>query len=70
MKLNELIENLQYLSDKFGDTDVYIWNDSKMCHVPLNSVKYPLADDFVEGLKDDKDYIEDFNMILESVVLN
>ena len=70
MKVSELINELQDILHNYGDTDVYVWNDMKMCHTPINYVRFPVAEDFVMGLKDDKQYVEDFNMILESAVLS
>jgi len=69
MKLKDFINKLRLIYNKYGDTDVYMWNDSQMRHVPVNDVKFPLADDFVEGLANDKEYVDDFNMILESVII-
>ena len=70
MKVTELIKELQDIVSNYGDTDVYIWNEQRMRHVSVEHVNFPVAEDFVMGLKDDKDYVDDFNMILESAVLS
>ena len=38
--------------------------------MPVNHVKFLVAEDFIVGLKDNKDYVDDFNMIFESAVLS
>ena len=70
MKITELIKELQDILYNYGDTDVYMWNEQRMRHIPINYVKFPVAEDFIVGLKDNKDYIDDFNMIFESAVLS
>ena len=42
----------------------------RMRHIPVNHVKFPVAEDFIIGLKDNKEYVDDFNMIFESAVLS
>ena len=56
MKITELIKELQDIHYKYGDTDVYMWNEQRMRHIPVNHVKFPVAEDFIIGLKDNKDY--------------
>ena len=70
MKITELIKELQDILYNYGDTDVYVWNEQRMCHMPVNHVKFPVAEDFIIGLKDNKEYVDDFNMIFESAVLS
>ena len=70
MKLTELIKELQDILYNYGDTDVYVWNEQRMRHILVNHVKFPVAEDFIVGLKDNKDYVDDFNMIFESAVLS
>ncbi len=70
MKITELIKELQDILYNYGDTDVYVWNEQQMHHVPVDHVRFSVPEDFVMRLKDDKDYVEDFNMILESTVLS
>ena len=70
MKITELIKELQDILYNYGDTDVYIWNEQRMRHILVNHVKFPVAEDFIVGLKDNKDYVDDFNMIFESAVLS
>ena len=69
MKVSELIKELQDILNNHGDTDTYIWNESTMKHMPVHKVHFPVTEDFVIGLKDDKEYVDDFNMILESAVI-
>lgn len=69
MKVTKLIKELQDIVNKYGDTDVYVWDESSMKHTPVTKVYFPVAEDFVMGLKDDKEYVDDFNMILESAVI-
>ena len=70
MKITELIKELQDILYNYGDTNVYMWNEQRMRHMPVNHVKFPVAEDFIIGLKDNKDYVDDFNMIFESAVLS
>lgn len=70
MKITELIKELQDILYNYGDTDVYVWNEQRMRHILVNHVKFPVAEDFIVGLKDNKDYVDDFNMIFESAVLS
>lgn len=70
MKITELIKELQDILYNYGDTDVYMWNEQRMRHILVNHVKFPVAEDFIIGLKDNKEYVDDFNMIFESAVLS
>ena len=70
MKITELIKELQDILYNYGDTDVYVWNEQRMRHMTVNHVKFPVSEDFIVGLKDNKDYVDDFNMIFESAVLS
>ena len=70
MKITQLIKELQDILYNYGDTDVYVWNEQRMRHILVNHVKFPVAEDFIVGLKDNKDYVDDFNMIFESAVLS
>ena len=70
MKITELIKELQDILYNYGDTDVYVWNEQRMRQMPVNHVKFPVAEDFIIGLKDNKEYVDDFNMIFESAVLS
>ena len=70
MKITELIKELQDILYNYGDTDVYMWNEQRMRHIPVNRVKFPVAEDFIIGIKDNKEYVDDFNMIFESAVLS
>ena len=70
MKITELIKEVQDILYNYGDTDVYVWNEQRMRHILVNHVKFPVAEDFIVGLKDNKDYVDDFNMIFESAVLS
>ena len=70
MKITELIKELQDILYNYGDTDVYVWNEQRMRHILVNHVKFPVAEAFIVGLKDNKDYVDDFNMIFESAVLS
>ena len=70
MKITELIKELQDILYNYGDTNVYMWNEQRMRHISVNHVKFPVAEDFIIGLKDNKEYVDDFNMIFESAVLS
>ena len=70
MKITELIKELQDILYNYGDTDVYMWNEQRMRHILVNHVKFPVSEDFIIGLKDNKEYVDDFNMIFESTVLS
>ena len=54
MKITELIKELQDILYNYGDTDVYMWNEQRIRHIPVNHVKFPVAEDFIIGLKDNK----------------
>lgn len=69
MIISELIEKLQNIKNVCGDTEVFLWNSTQMQHVPVRQVYFPVAEDLIMGLKNDKDYMDDFNNVLEHAVI-
>ena len=70
MDLIEFIDKFQDIASNNKNAKVYMWNENKMQHVPVRNIKFIQSTDFVDGLKDDKDYVDDFNMILNNIVLS
>lgn len=69
MKAVELYNYLHNIIKEHGNCEIYHWDGTLMKYVKLSYAKLINQNDFNQNFKDDKEYSDNFQEILDNIVL-
>lgn len=69
MRISELITSLLEIQNKYGNCEVFYWDMYNLRHNPIISIIYQDEKNFKQDLSDCKEYVEDFELTKNNVIL-
>ena len=69
MLISALITKLSEIQNKHGNCEVFYWDSCNLRHNPIFSIIYQDDSNFMKSLSDCEEYVEDFELTKNNVVL-